>query len=66
MGDGWRRAVEAAKESRHGLCPFCHMPYTERNKNRYRHFDRHTGMVSWCKPMPTTQKDDSVKGGNCG
>jgi len=51
MGDGLKRAFAAAAESRRGPCPVCGKPYTERNKKRYRHFDRSNGAVAWCKDV---------------
>jgi len=61
MGDGRRRAVEAAKESKGKICPVCGKIYSERNKNRYRHFDRTNGAVTWCKAK-TSSAESSEDG----
>lgn len=30
------------------ICPVCQKTYTERGRDRYRHFDPETGKVTWC------------------
>lgn len=49
MGEGWRRAIEAAKKAGKPPCPVCGKQYSEKSRSRYRHFDPATGKIHWCK-----------------